>query len=166
MFWTSFLLLKLLTFLYPSKHLSRCIYWKASTTHILYIQHTKIVMHTDKFAQTEKRCGKYFKERVWSVKGCISSSARAVAFDMSAWYFDLFSLGVQRSPVYSHTPIYSSTPDVSTPKSIHPARKPCVLDKVLYWHWWFHEEPVTSMETSIALKVLHSGKSMLKYSSY
>ncbi len=34
--------------------------------------------------------------------------------------------------------------------------------KVLYWHWWFHEEALISWNLSIAQKVLYSKKKVLQ----
>ncbi len=106
-FWTSFLLhlLHIPTTIFPSKHLSKFL---RSINSIRISSHSTYPTHKTSYAHRHictniKICGKYFKERVWSVKGCISSSASAVAFDMSAWYFDLFSHWVQQSAVRKHT---------------------------------------------------------------
>lgn len=101
-YWTSFLLHTSIS----SVNISAS-FWEASTLsgypHIPYIQHTKLVMHTDKYVGNTSKS-------VFEVKGCLSSSASAVAFDMSTWYFDLFHTGFNSlSYVNTHTPMLMYT---------------------------------------------------------
>ncbi len=132
-------------------HFLSASFWEASTLsgypHIPYNTQNQLCTQTNLHKQ--KNMGNTSKS-VFEVKGFISSSASADAFDMSAWYFDLFHTGFNSLPyvnTHSNDDVYS-TSDIS--HTFHQLRIDTILINI-----WMQPEALYRLHSSFKVLSKH-----------